>query len=59
MYSISDAVVVLGICRTNLYQEIKDGNIRAKRYGQRTLIPESEIERWISNLPEHTEQEEK
>ena len=38
----------LGIGRTMLYELIKDGRIKAIKIGRRTLIPETELQRLIS-----------
>lgn len=37
-----------GIGRTMLYQLIKDGEIKTIKVGRRTLIPESELQRWLA-----------
>ncbi len=57
LHSIASAVEVLGICRSTVYDLINSGEIKAKKFGNRTLIPSSELERWIANLPEHNPQE--
>lgn len=38
----------LGIGRTALYELLKTGQLRAFKVGTRTLIPESELERFMA-----------
>jgi excisionase family DNA binding protein len=38
----------VGIGRTTLYELIKQGRIRTIKVGTRTLVPESELQRFIS-----------
>ena len=42
---------MVGIGRTTFYQEVKAGRIKAKKMGRSTLIPKSELERFIEELP--------
>ena len=41
-----------GIGRTNAYQEIAAGRLRAVKVGRRTLIPHDAAEAWLAALPE-------
>jgi excisionase family DNA binding protein len=38
----------LGIGKTTLYEEIKEGRIKVIKVGRRTLVPESELQRYIN-----------
>jgi len=49
--SVADAVRMLGICRSRVYQEIRAGRIQAVKSGRRTLIPVQSLHDWTSNLP--------
>ena len=40
-----------GIGRTNVYEQIARGELRARKLGRRTLIPLDEAERWLAHLP--------
>ena len=51
-YTISQAVEALGLGKTSLYNQIKIGKIRPRKFGNRTLIPVSEIDKWLNELPE-------
>lgn len=41
-----------GIGRTNAYQEIAAGRLRAVKVGRRTLIAHDAAEAWLAALPE-------
>jgi excisionase family DNA binding protein len=41
-----------GIGRTNAYQEIAAGRLRAVKVGRRTLITHDAAEAWLAALPE-------
>lgn len=47
---IADACRRLGIKRTKLYQLIADRKIKPIKIGQRTLIPEAELTRYVDEL---------
>jgi len=49
-YSVKDAVKITGMSRSRLYEELKAGNLVAKKIGRRTLIPHESIEAWLENL---------
>ncbi len=51
MYTISEALTVLGLGRTSLYQEISRGRLVARKYGKRTLISAPDLQKWIDSLP--------
>lgn len=47
-YRVNDFCVVTGICRTSLYELIRDGKIKTVRVAGRRIIPAAEAERVIS-----------
>lgn len=59
---ISDtgALPILGFCkwanigRTAVYQEIKNGRLKVRKCGRRTLVPIEEAVAWLNNLPTKT-----
>ena len=50
-YTPAEACEVLRIGRTKLYELIGAANLKAVALGGKTLIPRSEIERFLSELP--------
>lgn len=48
LYTVVEAAEALRIGRTHFYGLMAEGRIRPLRLGSRTLIPRSEIRRWIS-----------
>jgi hypothetical protein len=40
-----------GIGRTSAYSEIKQGRLRAKKVGRKTIVCEDDAERWLRLLP--------
>lgn len=46
--SIPEACKRLGIGKTYFHELLRDGRIRAFKAGRRTLVPESELERFIA-----------
>jgi excisionase family DNA binding protein len=49
---IKKSAAVLGVCRASLYPLMASGRLRAVKIGSRTMIPRSELERFIASLPE-------
>ena len=37
--------------RTTTYQEIKEGRLRARKVGKRTIIGDTDVEEWFRRLP--------
>jgi predicted DNA-binding transcriptional regulator AlpA len=40
-----------GIGRTRFYQELKEGRLRARKCGRRTIVTEDDAEHWLQRLP--------
>jgi excisionase family DNA binding protein len=51
-FSIREFCGQYGIGRTNAYQEIAAGRLRAVKFGRRTLIKSEAAEAWLAALPE-------
>jgi excisionase family DNA binding protein len=51
-FSISEFCLRYGVGRTNAYQEIAAGRLRAVKAGRRTLITHDSAEAWLAALPE-------
>ena len=48
LHTINPACKRVGLGRTKFYELINAGEIKAIKVGQRTLIPESELQRWLA-----------
>jgi excisionase family DNA binding protein len=46
-YTVKQAAKLLGLCQESVRHQIRAGNIRAGRMGERYMIPKAEIERVI------------
>lgn len=51
MLSVNDFCRLYGIGRTKTYELIARGELRARRVGNRTLIPFDDAEAWAAKLP--------
>ena len=50
LLTITEFCTHANIGRTNLYHRISKGQIKAVKLGKKTLIPKTEMLRWIENL---------
>ena len=48
-YGINDALAVVPVGRSLLYQEIKAGNLRTFKIGNRTLIASDDLSAWLES----------
>jgi predicted DNA-binding transcriptional regulator AlpA len=53
-FNIPEAMQLSGVCRSNLYLAISNGELRAKKLGTRTLIAPDDLRAWIDSLPSWT-----
>lgn len=51
-YSIESFAEAANIGRTSIYEAIRDGRLKAKKCGSRTLIPASAADDFFANLPD-------
>lgn len=51
-YPIDDFAEALGIGRSKVYEEIRDGRLRAKKLGNRTLITAIDAHAYLDALPD-------
>jgi excisionase family DNA binding protein len=51
VYSIADITKLVGLGRTFVYQEIKEGRLPVRKAGRRTLVLEAELKAWLNALP--------
>jgi hypothetical protein len=50
-YTIPQAVQASGLSRSSLYLAIASGALRARKYGARTLILDTDLRRFLGDLP--------
>lgn len=55
-YSLNQISQSAGIGLTKIYEEIRLGRLRAKKFGKRTLVTEAALEEWLNNLPDYETQ---
>jgi predicted DNA-binding transcriptional regulator AlpA len=48
---IKEAQKIMGMCRTALYNEIKESRLPVKKMGRSTLIAVADIHTWFDRLP--------
>jgi excisionase family DNA binding protein len=49
--SIAEFCQSYGVGRTTVYEEIKQGRLRARKCGKRTIITETDGDDWLHRLP--------
>ena len=50
--NITQVMARLGICRDKVYSEIRSGRLIARKLGGRTLVLESDLEKFLQSLPQ-------
>jgi excisionase family DNA binding protein len=50
-WSIDQFCQCFGIGRTTVYEQIKQGRLRARKIGKRTIITDHDAEEWLRHLP--------
>ncbi len=55
-YSVNEAISVTTIKRTSLYAAIKSGELRATKYGNKTLFLAADLASFLASLPAITTQ---
>jgi excisionase family DNA binding protein len=51
-FSIKEAVFASGLGRDMIYAAIRDGQLKARKVGRRTLILRADLEAYLHDLPE-------
>jgi excisionase family DNA binding protein len=49
--SVKEACVICFFGRTTFYKYLKLGNMRARKFGTRTIVPRDELEEALKSLP--------
>ena len=50
-HTIPEAVAASGVSRSAIYLALKNGHLRARKRGKRTIIEDVELRRFVTNLP--------
>lgn len=50
-FDAAGAARYLGVGKTTLFAEIKDGRLPARKAGRRTLILRGDLDAWLAKLP--------
>ncbi|MBO0718076.1 MAG: helix-turn-helix domain-containing protein [Rhizobiales bacterium] len=49
--TVDEACRLIGIGRSLFYEAVRNGDLQVRKYGARTLVLRSEIDRFVANLP--------
>jgi excisionase family DNA binding protein len=52
-YSVAEFASTVGISRSQVYLEIKNGHLTVAKIGKRTLVPVSEAQQWLDRAMQH------
>lgn len=50
-YTLQEATVAIGVCRSTLYKAMSKGALPATKLGKRTLIMSDALQAWLASLP--------
>ena len=50
-YSIEEVTKVTGLGRSYIYEEIRDGRLRIRKAGRRSLVLPDDLKAWLASLP--------
>ncbi|RWB77493.1 MAG: DNA-binding protein [Mesorhizobium sp.] len=50
-FSPEEAAAVAGSGRTKIFHAIKDGSLKARKFGRRTVILQEDLKAFLANLP--------
>jgi excisionase family DNA binding protein len=54
VHSIADVAKIVGLGRTFIYQQIKEGRLRVRKAGRRTVVFDTDVKAWLAALPTKT-----
>ncbi|MFG1341380.1 helix-turn-helix domain-containing protein [Xanthobacter autotrophicus] len=50
-YDINTIALMLGVCRATVFNEIKRGNLEARKLGRKTIVTRGAAKAYLANLP--------
>lgn len=57
--TVPEAALLSSLGQTSLYKAIKEGRLRTRKYGTRTIITRADLASFLESLPEATKQPER
>ncbi|WP_315774017.1 MULTISPECIES: helix-turn-helix domain-containing protein [unclassified Bradyrhizobium] len=57
--TVPEAAVLSSLGQTSLYKAIKEGRLRIRKYGTRTIITRADLATFLESLPDGTKQSER
>ena len=54
-FTVSEAAALSSLGQTSIYKAIKQGRLRIRKYGTRTIITRSDLASFLESLPDETE----
>ncbi len=56
LFTIEEVVIETGICRSNIYTQMKSGALKAVKVGRRTFIRPDDLRTFIDSAPSYVPQ---
>ncbi|MGO9430918.1 helix-turn-helix domain-containing protein [Rhodoblastus sp.] len=50
-HDVGDVVRITSFGRTSVYAAIKEGALKARKFGRRTVILDEDLRAWLASLP--------
>lgn len=50
-YGVEDVPAKTGIGRTSVFRAIREGELRARKMGRRTIVTDDDLRAWLASLP--------
>jgi excisionase family DNA binding protein len=51
-HSVNGAAAIIGTGRDGVYEAIRSGQLRARKFGRRTLILDEDLSKFLQSLPD-------
>jgi excisionase family DNA binding protein len=51
LLSLDEVRTLTGVGRTNLYREIREKRLKARKHGVKTVVAREDLAEWIEQLP--------
>jgi excisionase family DNA binding protein len=57
--TVPEAAALSSLGQTSIYKAIREGRLRIRKYGTRTIITRADLASFLENLPDETERPER